>query len=278
MGLLFSTAYGQTVVTAVSPCADCDWDDASTWVGGVVPGCFDEIVIPVGANVNITSTVDLGPNPGDNCGSVDIIIAGSLYFQSGKKLKLGTGSTFAVLPGASVTAGGGGGSSSYIEIGSETVWDAGQGDITVPITLCEGCSQLAVELISFDLNQNGRKVDLYWVTSSEESNDHFTIERSGSDNNWSQLALIDGNGTTSQTSFYSYQDQPEKDGMYYYRLFQTDHDGTTEFLGELSVNFKSELTVVKRFDLLGKEVTGTPEGLVIELLSDNSSRKVYYGK
>lgn len=243
-----------------------------------MPGCFDQIVIPVGADIEITSTVDLGPNPGDNCGAVDIIIAGDLYFQSGKKLKLPTGSTFAVLPGATVIAGGGGGSSSYIEIGSETVWDAGQGNITVPITLCEGCSQLAVELIGFDLDQNGRKVDLFWATSSEENNDHFTLERSGQDNVWSQIALIDGNGTTSQTSHYSYQDHPNNDGWYYYRLFQTDHDGTREFLGELSINFAADLTVVKRFDLLGKEILGTPEGLVIELLSDNSSRKVYYGK
>lgn len=272
-GLFGSIAHSQTVATAVTPCADCSWSDASTWVGGVVPGCFDEIVIPAGSDINITSTVDIS-----SCAPVDMTIAGSLHFQTGKKLKLPTGSTFTVVVGASVTAGGGGGSSNYIQIGSEEVWNAGQGDITVPITLCEGCSQLAVELISFDLKQNGRKVDLYWVTSSEENNDHFTIERSGSDNNWSQLALIDGNGTTSQTSFYSYQDQPSKDGIYYYRLFQTDHDGTTEFLGELSVNFKSELMVVKRFDLLGKEVTGAPEGLVIELLSDNSSRKVYYGK
>jgi hypothetical protein len=267
----------QTIATAQDNPPNYEWDDTDSWDSSI-PGCFDIIVIPAGVYLEIGSTVDLGPNPGDNCGPVEIIIAGDLYFQSGKKLKLPTGSTFSVLQDGSVTAGGGGGSSSYIEIGSETVWDAGQGDITVPITLCEGCSQLVVELISFELKQNDRAVDLFWATASEENNDHFTIERSDSQNSWTQIALIDGNGTTSETNYYNYQDYPSKDGLYYYRLFQTDHDGTRELLGELSMNFSSELTVIRRYDLLGKDIVGSAEGLVIELLSNGSTRKVYYGK
>lgn len=277
IGLFGSLSIAQTTVTAVTPCVACSWNSTSSWVGGVVPGCFDNIVIPDGSEIIITATVNLGPT-GQNCSPLDVFVSGTLHFQTGKKLILPTGSTFSVLSGGTVTAGGGGGNSNYIEIGTEVVWNAGQGDITVPITLCEGCSQLAVLLIEFKAKQNGRDINLFWSTSSEENNDYFTIERSSENSSWKQIALIDGEGTTSQSQFYTYQDTPDKDGIYYYRLYQTDLDGTREMLGEVSVNYMSDIYVVKRVDLLGNEVQGEPQGLVIEILSDNSARKVYYGR
>lgn len=276
--IIFSPdAYAQTTVTAQNNPPAYRWNQTGTWVGGVIPGCFDEIIIPAGVFVEITATVDLGPT-GSNCGPVTVTVQGTLQFQTGKKLILPTGSQVVVEPGGSILAGTGGGSSNYIQIGSEEVWNAGQGDITAPMTLCEGCSQLGVSLLAFDLKQDGREVNLYWSTSSEENNDYFTVERSSDAVNYSQIAFVDGNGTTSATHYYNYQDVPQLDGMYYYRLYQTDFDGSREFLGELSVDYKSELTVIKRYDLLGQEITGDPQGLVIEVLSDNTARKVYYGK
>lgn len=272
------TIHSQTTATAQNNPPNNRWNQTGSWVGGVVPGCFDQIIIPAGVFLDVTATVDLGPNPGANCGPVTVIVQGDLRFQTGKKLKLPTGSQFIVEPGGTVVAGGGSGSSSYIEIGTETVWDAGQGDILVPITLCEGCSQLGVSLLAFDLKQDGREVNLYWSTASEENNDYFTIERSDDESIWNQIALIDGNGTTSTTNYYNYQDVPQLDETYYYRLYQTDFDGSREFLGELSVVYESELRVIKRYNLLGQEITGEPQGLVIEVLSDQTARKVYYGK
>lgn len=271
------TGYSQTTATAQNNPPAFRWNQTGSWVGGVVPGCFDQIVIPASVFMEITATVDLSPT-GSNCGPVTVLVQGTLQFQTGKKLILPAGSEVVVQPGGSILAGSGGGSSNYIQIGSEEVWNAGQGDITSPMTLCEGCSQLAVELIAFNLKQNGREVNLFWSTASETNNDYFTIERSDDEITWDQITVVDGNGTTTSLNNYAHQDTPEADGVYYYRLFQTDFDGSREFLGELSVEYVSALKVIKRYDMLGQEVTGEPRGLVIEVLSDNSARKVYYGK
>jgi hypothetical protein len=63
----------------------------------------------------------------------------------------------------------------------------------------------------------------------------------------------------------------------YYRLYQTDYDGTTEFFDILFCNEieeKEEVKLIAIYDLLGQKVQDDFSGMVIEVYSDGSVKKV----
>jgi len=97
------------------------------------------------------------------------------------------------------------------------------------------CSKLPIELISFkgEALENGNI--LKWLTAAEINNEFFTIESSANGVDFKQLTTLKGQGNTSSTSSYSYLDRTANKGLTYYRLSQTDFDGTTVEVGIISV-------------------------------------------
>ncbi len=92
----------------------------------------------------------------------------------------------------------------------------GNTDVSIP---------LPIELLEFEVFQEGEKVVANWTTVTELNNDFFTLERSGDGNNWIPILKLDGAGTTNQMqSYQAVDDQPIR-GLVYYRLKQTDYDG-----------------------------------------------------
>jgi hypothetical protein len=101
-------------------------------------------------------------------------------------------------------------------------------------------SALPVELTSFIAKANAaKKVDLAWTTASEERNDFYTIDRSADGKNWETIAKVDGVGTTFNESNYTFTDEQPLNGVSYYRLSQTDEDGTHEELEIASVEIET---------------------------------------
>ncbi|MGE0770213.1 MAG: hypothetical protein AB7K37_00765 [Cyclobacteriaceae bacterium] len=98
-------------------------------------------------------------------------------------------------------------------------------------------SPLPVELISFSASQSGDHVKLNWSTASELNNDFFTIERSADGESFSAIVEVKGKGTTSQRSDYEVEDYFPQSGKNYYRLQQTDFDGTYSYSKIVSVDF-----------------------------------------
>lgn len=97
-------------------------------------------------------------------------------------------------------------------------------------------SPLPVHLLSFDVENCDNEVCIQWITASEKDNDYFTLEKSRDAIEWDLVELIDGNGTTSKKREYNYLDQRDYSGQVYYRLSQTDFDGTREDHGIRVVN------------------------------------------
>ncbi len=91
-------------------------------------------------------------------------------------------------------------------------------------------SIVPVELTSFTANVIGGSVQLNWVTATETNNRGFSVERRSVDDNtqtnWQSITFVDGNGTTTQQTSYSYMDNSVNIGKYQYRLKQIDFDGT----------------------------------------------------
>ncbi|MFY0625467.1 MAG: T9SS type A sorting domain-containing protein [Reichenbachiella sp.] len=103
---------------------------------------------------------------------------------------------------------------------------------------------LPVELLFFVAEKNNNEIILEWATSSELNNDFFTVERRINENPWEQIALINGQGTINIETQYRYTDPIQLSGKMYYKLSQTDFDGTRVVLKTLSLSeFNNELDV-----------------------------------
>lgn len=98
-----------------------------------------------------------------------------------------------------------------------------------PFTLgsSTGNNALPVELVAFSAQCENEQVVLRWSTESEINNDYFTVENSEDGIGWKQAAFIDGSGTTTLPVNYSWTDSSNPGRDMYYRLSQTDNNGTT---------------------------------------------------
>ena len=85
---------------------------------------------------------------------------------------------------------------------------------------------LPVVLYQFDVNCSYGQVDLQWTTLSESNNDYFTIERSKDAINFEPVGTVKGNGNSSSLINYKWSDPERVLGKMYYRLKQTDFDGS----------------------------------------------------
>ena len=99
---------------------------------------------------------------------------------------------------------------------------------------------LPIELLSFDAKPVDRKVHLYWKTASEINNDFFTVERSASDLIWDEVLRRDGAGNSNTTIAYEDWDLAPLEGWSYYRLKQTDFDGSFTYSEPVAVWIEPE--------------------------------------
>ncbi len=100
-----------------------------------------------------------------------------------------------------------------------------------------GNSPLPIDLTSFEAQAIDEAVVLSWSTASELNNDFFTLEESKNGRDFQKFAQVAGSGTTSIGADYSYTDNNPSLGLSYYRLSQTDYDGTIEVFDAVSVVF-----------------------------------------
>ena len=104
---------------------------------------------------------------------------------------------------------------------------------------------IPVELISFTAQRIDAGVDLNWKTATETNNSGFNIERSQDGENFTQIGFVNGRGTTTEITSYNYLDTEIETGKYYYRLKQTDFDGTFKYLNVVLV----DVGLPKQFEL-----------------------------
>jgi len=117
-----------------------------------------------------------------------------------------------------------------------------------------GTNPLPIELKSFDAFYDGNEVQLEWTTASELNNDFFTVQRSVDGQEFQSLFTIPGNGTTTEAHSYFASDTQPLSGASYYRLKQTDYDGTSTFSGIVKVDVEYEGAVT--FDVYPNPTEG----------------------
>lgn len=216
-----------------------NWNTASTWsFNGTrrIPACGDSLLIPAEITVTVSNQINY-----QSC-SADFIVDvyGILQFTNGNKLDFTCNSIVYVHTGGLIKKSTpGGGSSTLITICNVVQWKAGDGTLNGPDTLIY-VSPLPVELISFEAHPDGNTVALSWVTASEINNDYFTLERSQNGLDFTVFQSLPGAGNSTGTLNYNSTDETPFDGLTYYRLRQTDFDGTFAYSDIVTVNRSSK--------------------------------------
>lgn len=125
---------------------------------------------------------------------------------------------------------------------------------------------LPVELISYTCN----KKEIRWSTASEINSDYFTIHYSENGIEFTPIANINAQGNSTEIVNYSYPITSKG----YYKLTQTDYDGTTEEFDIKSCgSIIDKIKLIARYDLLGQSIQDSYRGIVIEIYSDGSTKR-----
>jgi hypothetical protein len=199
-----------------------------------------------------------------------------------------------------------GGASNTNLVSRITNWNWNLGNSN-PWSVTANLNPLPVEMLSFDAKLKGDDVFVEWSTASEKNNDFFTVERSLDLENVIEIAKVSSRGDSYDVQSYStYDRDPVRGAINYYRLRQTDKDGPSEIVSDfvpvrVGLNSKFEIMYVKRegsvdvifdydseapvsytlFDITGRVIESgnnipTQQGLnMLQLNSSNLSQGAY---
>ncbi len=103
---------------------------------------------------------------------------------------------------------------------------------SLPWAITINSSPLPVELLRFDASAVDGKVKLFWSTAAEENSDFFTVQRTLDFNTHSEIAKVPSAGYSMSVLDYHAWDENPADGINYYRLLQTDRDGTENVVSD----------------------------------------------
>ncbi len=105
----------------------------------------------------------------------------------------------------------------------------------------EPCSNaMPIRLFSFNTVTENDKVNVNWVTATEENNDYFVIEWSTNGIDFVELDEVNSCGNNGEKVEYSYAHTNPVNGYNYYRLVQYDKDGRSEIFDVVSVLFEQK--------------------------------------
>ena len=162
--------------------------------------------------------------------------------------------------------------------GNPEKWFLKDGDICVstPITI------MPVELVDVTAIQEDGKVKLSWITATENNNDFFTVEKSEDGKNFDELQIVDGHGNSTYTVQYSIFDENPTYGVNYYRLKQTDFNGT--FVYSKTVSVKNDIDMSGNFRVFPNpceggnfkiDMSGCKNKEVLVVLYDSFGKQVF---
>ncbi len=249
-----------------------NWENPSVWLCGHVPLCTDNIAIPNGFTVTMTSNQDYNVGA---CSTQTMIvtISGVLQFQTGKKLTLPSSSLIFVNSGGKIIPSNGGGNSNLITIGTIDVWKAGDGVVSEGTIISSG--GLPIELLSFEVENISCGENLIkWKTATETNNDYFEVERSLDAVNFEPINRVNTTENSYKVKTYVYKDYYNLNTYAYYRLKQVDLDGSFTYSNiASSISICDKKQIVRITNLLGQDIPENFEGYKVVIYSDGSAER-----
>lgn len=125
---------------------------------------------------------------------------------------------------------------------------------------------LPIELLSFSATATSNKqIKVSWATVSEKDNAFFTIMKSLNGQDWFPIGIVEGAGNSDIILNYEFIDENAVFGRQFYRLTQTDFDGTSETFKVVGV------TLGETREKLAVKVYPNPTQGKISILSENQN-------
>lgn len=144
-------------------------------------------------------------------------------------------------------------------------------------TLVDSDNPMPVELLDYDFECKNDLVELNWTTATETNNMYFTVESSNDGIVFVAEQTINGAGNSNMPLNYSIMVKANK----YYKLKQTDYNGTTEEIGNLYANCMeaNELVYWQAMEKLSDiRISGLEEGELEYQLYDMSGKLIVDSK
>ena len=102
--------------------------------------------------------------------------------------------------------------------------------------------------LSLVADESNGRLSLTWTTHSEQDNAGFEIQRSTNGVSFAKVGWLDGEGTSAREIDYRFDDTDVRAGTeYYYRIRQTDFDGTTTLTEVVSGRIEVPVATVTAF-------------------------------
>jgi hypothetical protein len=121
---------------------------------------------------------------------------------------------------------------------------------------------LPVEMGRFDVVVADDRARLSWTTLSELNNARFDVlHRAPEASSWATIGVVEGAGTTTETTTYTFETGALTAGTHAFRLRQVDYDGTATLKDVRTIEIRGEQAVRLR----GANPVQAGAGLVLEV-------------
>jgi hypothetical protein len=102
---------------------------------------------------------------------------------------------------------------------------------------------LPVTLLNFNAKAKANTVLVSWITTGEQNNRYFTVERSGDGRHFTPIGRVAGAGNSNSELNYQFTDMNPLPGAGYYRLRQVDQDGNASLSSVATVRMNNDARI-----------------------------------
>lgn len=99
---------------------------------------------------------------------------------------------------------------------------------------------LAVRFLNFEGSVDDKKVNLDWTTGKEANTDHYEVERSTNNVDFTTIGSVPATNS-SQENTYHFTDEDPQVGNNYYRIKEVDSDGRFTYSEVIRINYPNTL-------------------------------------
>lgn len=185
---------------------------------------------------NFENQGDLNIDLGTPTFSDELIVTGTALLNGALNINLlatpSAGNTFSIVRG--IFSGNFGGPPTLPDPSDWTIDDA-----SPDYRLIYNGSALPIKLLAFQGRRVGAAIEINWRTASEQDNAFMEILRSADGVAFEPLVRIDGRGDAHIPRDYRFLDERPLSGINYYRLRQTDYDGTVALFPVIAVRYET---------------------------------------